>query len=142
MAVSDDTGGPGQVTQSLYFPANDPVLADLRAGTIVTVARDLESDLSYNPQAGDWWIHLRAPAMIETSNHNWQLTIKDESGEVVYGPAGEGIVVHAQGARLREIRIPTEAMFAVRAAGPGKAWAAGVAGTLPCVERKLDQEGS
>jgi hypothetical protein len=45
-------------------------------------------------------------------------------------PAGEGVVVHAQGASLREIRIPSGAMLQVRAVGPGEAWAAGVAGTI------------
>jgi hypothetical protein len=87
---SNHTGQPGQVTQTIPIPSN-AVFADLRAGTIITVARELATNLSYNPQNNDWWIHLQVPAMIDVSNDDWQLTIKNPQGVVVYGPAGEGI---------------------------------------------------
>jgi hypothetical protein len=73
----------------------------LRSGTIITVAEDVPSDISYNPAAGDWWIHVQANddaegLYVEASNFpvsssDWQLRIRDAAGEVVFGPAGEGI---------------------------------------------------
>ena len=80
---------------------NNSIWSDLRSGTIITVAEDVPSDISYNPAAGDWWINVQASndgdgLYIETANFpvsssTWQLTIRDEVGAVVFGPAGEGI---------------------------------------------------
>ncbi len=77
------------------------IWSDLRSGTIITVAEDVPSDISYNPAAGDWWINVQAHndadgAYITASsfpvhNDNWQLRIRDAAGTVVFGPAGEGI---------------------------------------------------
>ena len=74
---------------------------DLRAGTIITVAEDVPSDISYNPAAGDWWINVRAntngdglyiqKSSFPVSSKNWQLRIRNAAGEVVFGPAGEGV---------------------------------------------------
>jgi hypothetical protein len=93
-----DTGGPTFTT--LTF-TNDSLLADLRSGTIVTVGETLPSDVSYNPSGGDWWIHLRSgnsgdglfitAADFETSQQGTRLTVRDASGNVAFGPAGEGI---------------------------------------------------
>ena len=78
-----------------------PIWSDLRSGTIITVAEDVPSDISYNPAAGDWWINVQANndadgQYIEASNFpvsssDWQLRIRDAAGEIVFGPAGEGI---------------------------------------------------
>ncbi len=78
-----------------------PIWQDLRAGTIITISEDVPSDISYNPAAGDWWINVQANnngdgLYIEKSNfpvssNNWQLRIRDKAGQVVFGPAGEGI---------------------------------------------------
>ena len=80
---------------------NHPIWSDLRAGTIVTVAEDVASDVSYNPAAGDWWINVQANddadgLYIEASNFrvsssDWQLAIRNAAGTVVFGRAGEGI---------------------------------------------------
>ena len=51
---------------------NAGIWSDLRSGTIITVAEDLADDASYDPSAGNWWINVRAAA-------------------VVFGSAGEGI---------------------------------------------------
>ncbi len=90
LEMTNQTGLPGQVAQTLTLPS-DAFLGDLRAGTILTVAKSLPSDMSYFPPAGDWWIHFQAPNLIEVSNDNWQLTIKNASAQVVFGPAGEGV---------------------------------------------------
>ncbi|MGA2092494.1 MAG: hypothetical protein ABSH16_03675 [Sedimentisphaerales bacterium] len=90
----------GSLSETLDL-TNHSIWADLRAGTIITVSEDVPSDISYNPAAGDWWINVQANndangVYIEAtnfvvSNNNWQLRIRNASGAVVFGPAGEGI---------------------------------------------------
>lgn len=80
---------------------NHSIWSDLRSGTIITVAEDLPDDVSYNPAAGDWWIHVQANnaapgTYIEANNFavsssDWQLRIRNAAGAVVFGPAGEGV---------------------------------------------------
>jgi len=100
LVLTDNTGAPGQISQTLTF-TSDPVWSDLRAGTIVTVSEVLADDVSFDPLADDWWINVRAanagtgvyitPQDFEVSNVNWQITIKNGSGAVIFGPAGEGV---------------------------------------------------
>ena len=90
--------------------SNDALWTGLEAGTIITIAEDVPNDISYAPvenpldqDDGDWWIHVQAngvtpavPAYItqtgfKVNNDDWQLIIKDHLGEVIFGPAGEGI---------------------------------------------------
>ena len=73
---------------------------------------DLSTDISFDPEAGDWWIHvstldeldanpplvtaetnveLDGPGNFSVGKDTWQLTILDASETVVFGPAGEGI---------------------------------------------------
>ena len=102
----------GEETFSLSL-TNADVWTDLRSGTIVTFSEGLGSDVGeLQPEIGKWWLNVRAnsgssgtyvtvscvaPACApgtanwKVSNKNWQLTIKDDMGAVVYGPAGEGI---------------------------------------------------
>ncbi|MHC5085476.1 MAG: hypothetical protein ACYSOV_07730 [Planctomycetota bacterium] len=80
---------------------NHSIWADLRSGTIITIAEDVPSDISYNPAGADWWIHVQANndaegLYIEDSNFpvssvNWQLQIRDATDAIIFGPAGEGI---------------------------------------------------
>jgi len=80
---------------------DDPLWSNLRSGTIITVAEDVPSDVSYDPSAGDWWINVQANddadgAYIEASSfpvssNDWQLRIRDALDAIVYGPAGEGV---------------------------------------------------
>jgi hypothetical protein len=78
-----------------------PIWSDLRSGTIITVAEDVPSDISYDPAVGDWWINVQArddadglyiePQSFKVTNTYWQLRIRNAAGTVVFGPAGEGI---------------------------------------------------
>jgi hypothetical protein len=78
-----------------------PLWSDLRSGTIVTIAEGVADDPSYDPAGGDWWINVRAAAAgtgtylsaldFPVGNSDWQLTIRDAGGAVVFGPAGEGV---------------------------------------------------
>ncbi|OHB61878.1 MAG: hypothetical protein A2167_00115 [Planctomycetes bacterium RBG_13_46_10] len=90
----------GQFDETLTI-TNHPIWSDLRSGTIITVSADVPSDVNYNPEAGDWWINVQANnnangQYIEASNFpvssdSWQLRIRNASGAVVFGPAGEGV---------------------------------------------------
>jgi hypothetical protein len=82
---------------------NDSIWADLRSGTIITVSENLPSDISYDPENGDWWIHVQAgtsgdglyidPLNFPVSNQNWKLGIRDNDvpPNLKFGPAGEGV---------------------------------------------------
>ena len=80
---------------------DDDIWSDLRSGTIITVAEDVPTDVSYDPAAGDWWINVQANddadgLYIEASNFpvsssDWQLRLRNPDDVIVYGPAGEGI---------------------------------------------------
>jgi hypothetical protein len=90
----------GALAKTLTLTAH-AIWKDLRAGTIITVAAGVPSDVSYNPAAGDWWINVQAhekgdglyidKSSFPVSANNWQLRIRDSGGQVVFGPAGEGI---------------------------------------------------
>jgi len=90
----------GMLDETLDLTQNT-IWSDLRSGTIITVAEDVPSDISYNPEAGDWWINVQAKddadgLYIEASSFpvgssNWQLRIRNAAGAIVFGPAGEGI---------------------------------------------------
>lgn len=93
----EDRGGDAG---TLVF-TDAPVLADLRAGTIVTLAEDLPEDAAYDPDGGDWRFHLRAgadgtgtyvsAAAFDVSHQDWQLTAWDPEGRVRLGLVGEGV---------------------------------------------------
>ncbi len=81
--------------------ANNVVWSDLRAGTIITVAEDEPTDLSFDPGSGDWWMNVQAhnagPGTFITADNfpvnelDWKMLIRDDSGNVVYGPIGEHV---------------------------------------------------
>jgi len=80
---------------------DNAIWSDLRSGTIITVSEAVPSDISYDPAAGDWWINVQAndqgdglyidKSSFKVSSRNWQLTIRNAAGAVVFGPAGEGV---------------------------------------------------
>jgi hypothetical protein len=90
----------GAFSETLTLTSN-AVWSDLRSGTIITVSEDVPTDVSYNPAAGDWWINVQAngsasgdyitASNFAVSSNNWQLRIRNASGTVKFGPAGEGI---------------------------------------------------
>jgi len=100
----------------LFEFANQTILSNLRRGTIVTIAEDVADDVSYDPASGDWWINLQASSNddgayftaesqsnFDTNSKNWQLIIRDGSGNLVFGPVGEGIGTMAGGVGNKEV---------------------------------------
>lgn len=77
------------------------IWSDLRSGTIITISENIPTDISYNPAAGDWWINVQAnntssglyieASSFPVNSSNWQLRIRNASGVIIYGPAGEGV---------------------------------------------------
>ena len=99
--ASDSTGLAAQNVVTLTV-ADNPALADLRAGTILTVSENVPEDLSYDPAGGDWTINLRAGSSgtgasisaLAVRRVERQLPARRSgtpSGRVAFGPAGEGV---------------------------------------------------
>ena len=76
------------------------------------MAEDLADDPSYDPLAGDWWIHVQASntasglfitaSNFSVSNDDTQITILDAAAAALFGPAGEG-VLPVSGINNREV---------------------------------------
>lgn len=97
---------PGTNVGSVSFN-NIPIWSSLRAGTIITIREDdlappgfgvKLTDTSFNPKKNDWWMHINVDDTnyldqqgFKTDNDNWQATIKDAHGNVVFGPIGEAV---------------------------------------------------
>jgi hypothetical protein len=85
--------------------SNDTIWSDLRAGTIITVAEDEPTDLTYNPGGGDWWINVQAhnggtgtyisASNFPVSHNDWNITIRDDGSAHVFGPLGEHVPITA-----------------------------------------------
>ena len=83
--------------------ASHAVWSDLRTGTLLTISEDVPTDLSFDPGSGDWWMNVQAsnggpgtyitPTNFPVSNANWQLEIRDELGNTIFGPFGEHMPV-------------------------------------------------
>ena len=95
---TNDFGSVRQ-TASLRL-GQDELLADLRAGTIITVAESVPEDLSYDPANDDWTINLQANTAqagtlwenqtdFDTNNTKWRLVIRDAALQVRAPIAGE-----------------------------------------------------
>ncbi len=87
-------------TATLRF-GTDERLA-LRAGSLLTIARDLPEDVAYDPAAGDWRMHLQVGGeLIEgeliASNRDWTVELLDDSGRILWGPVGEGVSLEGLG---------------------------------------------
>jgi len=108
--------GSGNVPQGEIVFSNSPVWADLRAGTIITITENttaqggLDSDTTFDPCNGDWWINANCldTALVscnanvvdptnptyndplDVGNDNWAARILNAQDVVVQGMTGEG----------------------------------------------------
>jgi hypothetical protein len=107
---------------------NAALWSDLRAGTLITVSADQPEDVSYAPPA-DWWINVRAApgasgtyisaSAFSVSQNNSQITIHDDLGGLIFGPAGEGIAPGV-GVNQREVfKLETNPSALTAANAPG-----------------------
>jgi len=103
LVLSDSDGGPLRVRDSFEF-SNDPLLASLRAGTIITIAEEQPDDASYDPVRGDWHVNFQSNSAdagryltaatqenFAVNGDDWRLAIFDDTDNLIFGPAGEGI---------------------------------------------------
>ncbi len=130
-AIWDDTRTtPGFSGQGRIVFSDDDDWSDLRRGTILTISEqerltnvfdfqsgetrsfDLRTDMSFDPAANDWWIHVSSedeaenttplvttesniegdvPGNFAVGNDNWEMRIVDDDGEIVFGPIGEAV---------------------------------------------------
>ncbi|MCP4808075.1 MAG: hypothetical protein GY913_31535 [Proteobacteria bacterium] len=113
----DDYGDRGDVVLG-----SDPVFAEVRAGTLITLAEDLPEDLAYDPDAGDWRFHVGAD--FDVTNSGWQLAMWDREGRLLHGPVGEGVSL--DGLSSREVGL-----YAATPTGPDfePGWVTGDAST-------------
>lgn len=131
----DDDGGASVAT--LTFSTHG-LWSDLRAGTIITIAEELEDDPGYDPAGGDWWIHVRSgtagsgtfvsAADFEVSNDDTRIEIRDAENRTMYGPVGEG-VYSASGVNSREV-FKLEASPSALVGPHSTAYTAGTASTF------------
>jgi len=118
LPVTDGTDiwfGDTALPQGEFTFSGDAIWSDLRAGTIITITRDgtasggLDTDTSFNPCLGDWWINVNCfdaslvtcvanvydPTTpnyddpLDVGNDNWRARIVDETGAIVIGLVGE-----------------------------------------------------
>lgn len=104
--------GNGGVPQGQFTFADAEVWSDLRIGTILTITDQgtdtggLDTDLSYDPCSGDYWINANiydselfvaesniatpVPDLLDVGNDDWMAQILDASGAVTAGLVGEG----------------------------------------------------
>lgn len=148
LVLSEDDKGR-KVTDVLEF-GNDPLLGDLRAGTIITINEERVDDVSFSPIDDDWTIDLQSAdgdagayfaqqENFDTHSSDWQLAIVDAQGNVVFGPVGEGTggVAGVGGAEVGELEItPTSTV------GPASGYDDGDASTwgLPNVSAGIEQD--
>ena len=114
--MQDQLGDRGEIAFT-----DDAVLADLRAGTLLTVAEDLPEDVSLDPAGGDWRFHVRATpdgviarsSGFDVTHKGWRLSIWDAQDQLLFGPVGEGRAPRA-GISSREVGLlaatPTTAL--------------------------------
>jgi len=100
--------------EGTIFLSDDPFWSDLRAGTVLTftelttAAGGLDTDTSFDPCRGDWWINVNSfdtqyvttetnvkgdgPGNFSVGNNDWRIAVRDDVGATVFGPAGEGAI--------------------------------------------------
>lgn len=90
------------VQREEFVFADAPFLADVKAGTLITISQIRPDDLSWNPSVGDWTINLQSNAADEgayitaasqsdfdTNNKNMHLLLRDSQGVLATPVVGE-----------------------------------------------------
>jgi len=126
-AGGTNVGNTPQTLSGSLQLSQDPFWQTIRSGTIITfTANNLaqggkDTDTGFDPAQGKWNVNIWAGesalvvtngALLNTTGRQWQLTIKDGNGTVVFGPAGDGVgpKLHARPNKvfkLEEVRVET-----------------------------------
>lgn len=88
----DRENGQLEQTDTMTF-SQHPLLADLRAGTILTIAEAQLEDPSYNPIERDYTIEIRSTAdfasafvsglgSFDTNRHGFRVRVRDDAGQI------------------------------------------------------------
>jgi len=88
----------GETDATIVLPSLD-AFSSLKKGTILTIAENVPTDLSYAPichptdqNAGDWWINYQASFSAgDDTNNDFLVQIFDAQDNLVFGPAGETV---------------------------------------------------
>ncbi len=124
---------PGVNAAGALTLGSQAIWSDLRSGTVLTFIEtpnaegvgnfNTATDISYNPAANDWWINVStqeeatkgASALVTTTTNDgnpgqfsvgkddWQLTIRNAGGNLVFGPSGEGGAWKGDGVGSEEV---------------------------------------
>lgn len=103
--------GSGAIEQGIITFSDDPMWGDLRSGTLITIIESttadggLDTDVSFDPCAGDWWICVNSfdtqyittetnlvdaePGEFNTGNDMWFAYMVLQDNET-FPPTGEG----------------------------------------------------
>lgn len=83
--------GPLELTDTITF-SNNALLADIAAGTIITIAESQAEDLSYDPDDGDFTINARSATShtspllanvagnFDSNRHDFRIRVRDSAG--------------------------------------------------------------
>ena len=79
----------------------EALLPELLSAAVRLQVEELPDDVSFDQVAGDWWINVQASSTasgayvsaldFDVTHTNFQLTVRNDSGEIVFGPVGEGV---------------------------------------------------
>jgi hypothetical protein len=111
--------GNPNLEQGIITFSEHSLWADLRAGTIITITErttsegGLDSDLSFDPCNGDWWINANSfdatllstmtnvlgdgPGNFSVGNDGFVLRVVNTANAVMFGPVGEGAAGYGGG---------------------------------------------
>jgi len=95
--ISNTSSGIREIDTTITLPST-PELADLRAGSLITVSEDLPTDLGYAPYLGDWHLNIQADSFA-IDNNDTQLAIFDATGIPIALPTGEGMGAYSINSR-------------------------------------------
>jgi hypothetical protein len=92
---------------------NHGIWSDLRSGTIITIREDdlsppgygiLPTDLSYDPENGDWWIHANVDDFtvvrqlgFKVDDDDWRMRILDAQPTLIHDFVGAGSILWGGG---------------------------------------------
>jgi len=91
-------------------------LADVRAGTIITISEDIADDLSFDPGGNDWHINLQANSSLQgtyftiASQQNFAID-KDDTHIAIFDAAGAPVALRTGEGTVPGVSVSSEEVF-------------------------------